>query len=139
MKTNIYDCSIVNLKKTNNSIGNTIQADSLVDIPFDIKRVYYIYDVPGGETRGGHAHKQGGYQLITAVSGSFKVILDDGKNRKTVKLNNSKRGLILVPGLWREMVDFSSGAVCLVLASYNYDEMDYIRDYQKFLLYKKND
>lgn len=101
------------------------------DIPFDIKRVYYLYDVPGGVERGGHAHKEL-QQMIVAASGSFDVILDDGKMKKTVTLNRPYVGLYLVPGIWRELVNFSSGAICLVLASDVYKEEDYIRDYKEF-------
>ena len=101
-------------------------------IPFDVRRVYYLYDVPGGVERGGHAHRSL-YQLIIAVSGSFSVTLDDGKLKRTVFLNRPNRGLLVVPGLWRTIEDFSSGAVCMVLASSEYDEDDYIRDYSSFL------
>ena len=105
------------------------------NIPFSIKRVYYLYDIPGGESRGGHAHKEL-YQLMIAVSGSFDVLLDDGSNRKIVKLNRPNYGLLIVPGIWRELFEFSSGAVCLVLASEVYKEEDYIRDYSSFINYK---
>ena len=102
---------------------------------FEVKRVYYLYDVPGGESRGGHAHKAL-YQLIVAVSGSFSVTLDDGKNKKTFVLNRPYQGLLVVPGIWRTLDDFSSGAVCMVLASEKYDEMDYVREYEEFLSLK---
>jgi dTDP-4-dehydrorhamnose 3,5-epimerase-like enzyme len=105
-------------------------------IPFDVKRVYYLYDVPGGESRGGHAHCEL-YQLIVAAGGSFDVVLDDGKVKRTIALNRPYHGLLIVPGLWRELQNFSSGATCLVLASEKYDEKDYIRDYEDFLRYKK--
>jgi hypothetical protein len=101
-------------------------------VPFDIKRVYYLYDVPGGAERGGHAHKDL-HQLIIAMSGSFDIVLDDGRNKKRIHLNRSYYGLYVCPMIWREMDNFSSGAVCLVLASNLYDEADYYRDYQKFL------
>ena len=114
------------LRKANN--GN---------IPFEIKRVYYLYDVPGGESRGGHAHKNL-YQLIVAASGAFSVTLDDGKEKRTILLNRPYQGLLVVPGIWRELNDFSSGAVCLVLASEKYDENDYIRIYNDFLVCKKD-
>ena len=106
-------------------------------VPFDIKRVYYLYDVPGGETRGGHAHKDL-YQLIVAASGSFSVTLDDGKVKRTFLLNRPYQGLLVVPGIWRELTDFSSGAVCLVCASEKYLKSDYIRDYNDFLEYKND-
>ena len=99
-------------------------------------RVYYLYDVPGGEERGGHAHKELS-QLIVAASGSFDVVLDDGTTKKTITLNRPYQGLYVVPGIWRELVNFSSGSSCLVLASHKYDESDYIRDYNEFLKYKR--
>ena len=103
----------------------------LIDIPFKIKRVYYLYDVPGGEERGGHAHKNL-FQLIVAASGSFDVVLDDGFEKKTIQLNRPYNGLIIVPGIWRELSNFSSGSICLVLASEVYKIKDYIRDYSLF-------
>lgn len=101
-------------------------------IPFDIKRVYYLYDVPGGADRGGHAHKAL-HQFIIAVSGSFDITIDDGKAKKTLQMNRSHYGLYVCPMIWREVKNFSSGAVCLVLASEKYDENDYFRNYQDFL------
>lgn len=106
-----------------------------IAIPFDVKRVYYLYDIPGGESRGGHAHKEL-HQLIVAVSGSFNVMLDDGNVRRTFTLNRPYQGLLVVPGIWRTLDDFSSGSVCLVLASMLYSETDYIRKYDQFLKYK---
>ena len=106
------------------------------NIPFDVKRVYYLYDIPGGEARGGHAHYEL-QQFIIAASGSFDVILDDGKNTKTVTLNRPNFALHIVPGLWRELNNFSSGSISLVLASHKYDEKDYIRNYNKYLKFKK--
>jgi hypothetical protein len=107
------------------------------NVPFEVHRVYYLYDIPGGESRGGHAHRAL-QQLIVAVSGSFAVLLDDGKNKKIVTLNRPDFGLMIVPGIWRELFDFSSGVVCLVIASLTYDETDYIRDYEYFLSYKNH-
>jgi uncharacterized RmlC-like cupin family protein len=104
-------------------------------LPFDVKRVYYLYDVPGGESRGGHAHIEL-EQLIIAASGSFKVELDDGQNKKTFILNRPYQGLYILPGIWRELNDFSSGSVCFVIASKKYEENDYIRDYSDFIRYK---
>jgi len=100
-----------------------------------VRRVYYLFDVPGGESRGGHAHREL-QQLIVAAGGSFDVVIDDGKNRKIVNLNRPYFGLHIIPGIWRELVNFSSGAICLVLASATYDASDYIRDYEEFIKYK---
>ena len=105
-------------------------------IPFDVKRIYYLYDVPGGESRGGHAHKEL-QQLILAASGSFTVTLDDGHVRRTFNLNRPYQGLLVKPGIWRTLDDFSSGSVCLVLASEKYDAEDYIRNYDDFVELKK--
>ena len=101
-------------------------------IPFDIQRVYYLYDIPGGESRGGHAHRQL-RQLLVAMSGSFDVVLDDGSRQRRVSLNRPYQGLLVVPGMWRELENFSSGSVCLCLASLHYSEADYIRDHDDFL------
>ncbi|MBK6285959.1 MAG: WxcM-like domain-containing protein [Draconibacterium sp.] len=135
MITTVYDCNILVLNKIHNNAGNITVIESNINVPFDIKRAYYLYDVPGGESRGGHAHKQL-YQLIVAASGSFDVLLDDGINKKIVKLNRPNYGLLVVPGLWRELFEFSSGAICLVLTSHKYDEHDYIRDYEQFVKMK---
>lgn len=135
MKSSIHDCSVISLSKIHNRAGNITIVEENKSIPFGIKRIYYLYDVPGGESRGGHAHKDL-YQLIVAASGSFDVILDDGERKKYVSLNRPDYGLYIIPGIWRELTNFSSGSVSLVLASHNYDEKDYIRDYNEFLQYK---
>ena len=133
----VYECSIIELDKHHSDRkGNLSVVQSNSVVPFDIKRIYYLYDVPGGESRGGHAHKKL-YQLIIAASGSFSVTLDDGKIKRTFFLNHPYQGLYIVPGIWRTLDDFSSGAVCLVLAYGKYDETDYIRDYDNFIQYKK--
>ncbi|SHF43249.1 WxcM-like, C-terminal [Mariniphaga anaerophila] len=132
----VYDCNVLELNKIHNQAGNITVIESNLNIPFPIKRVYYLYDVPGGESRGGHAHKNL-YQLIVAASGSFDVLLDDGRNKKIVKLNRPNYGLLVVPGLWRELFEFSSGAICLVLTSEKYDANDYIREYKQFSEWKK--
>lgn len=133
MKRNtVYDCSIIELDKHHHEKGNITVVENGVSVPFGIKRVYYLYDVPGGESRGGHAHKDL-YQLIVAASGSFTVTLDDGKVKRTFLLNRPYQALMVVPGIWRTLDDFSSGAVCLVLASACYTEEDYIRNYSDFL------
>lgn len=135
-KNSVYDCSIVELDKHHHEKGNITVVENGVSVPFGIKRVYYLYDVPGGESRGGHAHKDL-YQLIVAASGSFTVTLDDGKVKRTFLLNRPYQALMVVPGIWRTLDDFSSGAVCLVLASECYTEDDYIRDYAEFITYTK--
>lgn len=137
MKNNcVYDCTMVELDRHHSDRkGNISVVENLDTIPFEVKRTYYLYDVPGGESRGGHAHKELS-QLIIAASGSFTVTLDDGNVKRTFTLNRPYQGLYVVPGIWRTLDDFSSGAVCLVLASHGYDEADYIRDYNNFIEYK---
>ena len=132
----VFDCSVINLSKVSNEAGNITIVENEKNIPFDVKRLYYLYDIPGGESRGGHAHYDL-EQFIIAASGSFEVILDDGENKKRVTLNSPDKALHIVPGLWRELDNFSSGSICLILASHKYDENDYIRDYPKFLNLKK--
>ena len=117
--------------------GNITVVENGITVPFDVKRVYYLYDIPGGEARGGHAHKEL-HQLIIAASGSFDVTIDDGNIKRTYLLNRSNIGLLVVPGIWRELNNFSGGSVCLVMASMLYDEADYIRGYDDFLQYKKD-
>jgi len=128
---NLSKCKIINLPKITDRKGNLTFIEENRHIPFEIKRVYYLYDVPGGETRGGHAHKRL-QQFIIAASGSFDVIFDDGFERKRFHLNRSYYGLYVAPMIWRVLNNFSSGSVCLVLASDFYDEDDYIRDYETF-------
>ena len=135
-ETSIHDCRIIDLRKIHDVRGNLTPIESGIDVPFDIKRVYYLYDVPGGESRGAHAHKEL-YQLIVAANGSFTITVDDGTEKKSFSLNRSYYGLLVVPGIWRDLDDFSSGAVLLCLASELYDKNDYIRDYDEFLKYKK--
>jgi hypothetical protein len=134
MKSSVYDCVVVLLNKNHNRAGNITIVEGQKNVPFDVKRIYYLYDIPGGHDRGGHAHKEL-RQLIIAASGSFNVIIDDGMNKKIVSLNRPDYGLLVVPGIWRELVEFSSGAVCLVLASQKYDESDYLRKHDDFLEY----
>jgi len=137
-KSTVYNCSIIELDKHHHEKGNITVVENSKEVPFDVKRIYYLYDVPGGETRGGHAHKDL-RQLIIAASGSFTVTLDDGKVKRTFLLNRPYQGLLVVPGIWRELDDFSSGSVCLVLASHNYSEDDYIREYVDFCSFKNTD
>jgi len=138
-KYSVFDCSVVELDKHHSDRkGNISVVENGVTLPFDVKRVYYLYDVPGGESRGAHAHKEL-EQLIVAASGSFNVTLDDGKCKRTVFLNRPYQGLYVKPGIWRDLDDFSSGAVCMVLASDIYTKEDYIRDYQFFMNYRDNE
>lgn len=138
MKSSVYSCSIIHLPKVHNVAGNITSINNEEEgiIPYEIKRLYYLYDVPGGEGRGAHAHKEL-EQLIIAASGSFDLTIDDGNVKRTFQLSKPYYGLYLPPGLWREINNFSSGAICLVLASELYDEADYIRDYKKFIQYKQ--
>jgi len=135
-KTTVYDCTLIEMDKHHSdNKGNLTVVENGITVPFDVKRAYYLYDVPGGEARGGHAHKEL-RQLIIAASGSFEVTLDDGNVKRTYMLNRANIGLLVVPGIWRELTNFSSGSVCLVLASLMYDEFDYIRDYNEYKKYK---
>ena len=134
-KTTVYDCSIIEIDKHHHEKGNLSVIENGKTIPFSVKRVYYLYDVPGGESRGGHAHKEL-KQFIVAVSGSFDVKLDDDFQKRTYTINRPYEGLLVVPGIWRELDNFSSGSVCLVLASTEYSAEDYIREYDKFIEYK---
>jgi hypothetical protein len=134
---NVFDCSIIQLPKIHNRAGNITIVENSLTLPFDIERIYYLYDIPGGENRGGHGHRKL-QQLIIATSGSFDIVLDDGHCKKVVNLNRPDFGLYIKPGIWRELINFSSGSICLVLASSPYTETDYIRDYNKFLDFKSN-
>ena len=133
----IEDCQIIQLPKLKERDKGAISfVENLEDVPFIVKRIFYLYDIPGGESRGAHSHKEC-HQFLIATSGSFEVQLDDGKVKKTVMLNQPFRGLHIPPGIWASEVNFSSGAICLVMASHTYDESDYIRDYDLFLKEKK--
>lgn len=134
----VDDCRIIELDRHHSQRkGDISVVENNKDLPFEIKRCYYLYDIPGGVERGGHAHRKL-YQFIVAVSGCFTVVLDDGERRRSFTLNRPYKGLLVVPGMWRTLEDFSSGSVCMVLASDYYDESDYIRDYDSFLKYKNS-
>ena len=138
-KYSVYDCTMVELDKhQSDRKGNLSIVENGQTLPFDVKRVYYIYDVPGGESRGAHAHREL-EQLIVAASGSFTVTLDDGKCKRSFLLNRPYQGLYVKPGMWRDLVDFSSGAVAMVLASEVYQKEDYIRDYEEFLEFRSGE
>jgi hypothetical protein len=132
----VFNCSVIDLPRVYTPSGSITAVNNGVEIPFDVKRIYYLYDVPGGESRGGHAHKKL-QQLIIAASGSFDLIVDDGKDKRTFQLNRPNVGVLMPSGLWRELNNFSSGSICLVLASEEYDEEDYIRIYEDFQIFKK--
>ena len=137
METNINDCKLISIPKITNRDGNIAIVESDKLLPFSIKRIYYLYDIPSGKDRGGHAHREL-KQLIVAASGSFVVELFDGQERKKVFLNRPDIGLLVVPGIWRELTDFSSSSVCLVMASDLYSEDDYFYDMNLFLKFKSN-
>ena len=139
MKPSVYDCTVIELKHietpgSNKLIGGgyITPVTGIKNIPFEIKRVFYLYDIPGGEARGAHSHKQC-HQFLIAASGSFEVVLDDGVNKRTVRLDRPYYGLHIPPGIWAAEQGFSSGSICLVLASHIFDEEDYIREYLQFL------
>lgn len=134
-KTSVFNCSVIELPRIKNRAGNITPVNNSKDIPFEVKRVFYIYDIPGGEDRGAHSHRKC-HQFIIAASGSFEIELNDGKNKRTVVLNRPYYGLHIPPGIWAAEKGFSSGAVCLVLTSHKYDEKDYIRKYEEFEKFK---
>ena len=131
-KISVFNCSVIDLGKISFDEGNLTIVEKRKDFPFDAKRVFYIYDIAGGESRGAHAHKKC-HQFLIAASGSFEISLDDGKFKRQVFLNRPNLGLHIPPGIWAAEMNFSSGAICLVLTSHTYDESDYIRDYDDFI------
>ena len=137
IKHSVFHCDIIELDRHHSHRKGDISViENRKEVPFSVKRIYYLYDVPGGADRGGHAHKDL-YQLIVAASGSFAVTLDDGSDKRTFILNRPYQGLLIKPGIWRTLTDFSSGSVCMVLASEKYDASDYIRDYNEFIEFRK--
>ena len=134
MKT-IQDIQVIELPVIHFRAGNISPIENLKEIPFETKRVFYLYDIPGGESRGAHAHKEC-WQFLIAASGSFKVLADDGFEKKSYFLNRPNKGLLIPPGIWASELEFSSGSVCLVLASHHYEPGDYIRNYEEYLQFK---
>lgn len=132
MKKSVYDCSVIELPRIGDRNGSITAVNNTLEIPFDVNRVFYLYDIPGGESRGAHAHKKC-HQFLIAATGSFEVELFDGIVRRTVSLNRPNIGLHIPPGIWASEVNFSSSSICLVLASHNYQEADYIRDLESYL------
>jgi hypothetical protein len=135
IKPTVYDCNMVNLPAIKNRSGNITPVSNNLEIPFAIKRIFYIYDIPGGEDRGAHAHKEC-HQFLIAASGSFEIEMNDGNTKRTIMLNRPYYGLHIPPGIWAAEKGFSSGAICLVLTSHKYTESDYIRDYKEYLKFK---
>lgn len=131
----VYDASVITLPAIQFRAGNISPMENRIHLPFDIRRVFYLYDIPGGESRGAHAHKEC-YQFLIAASGSFEIEMDDGICRRQVFLNRPYHGLLIPPGIWASELNFSSGSVCLVMASHGYDPDDYIRNYDDFLAYR---
>ena len=132
LTSSVDNCRVIELERHRHVNGNLTVVEDHGAVPFKIRRTYYLYDIPGGEERGGHSHYVL-YQLVVAISGSFDVVLDDGVKQRTVTLNRPYQGLIITPGIWRVLNNFTSGAVCMVLASEHYDESDYTREYSDFL------
>ena len=136
--TTLSDCKLIDLRKIHDPRGNLTPIEGLTDVPFEIKRVFYLYDVPGGESRGAHAHKTDS-QFLIALSGAFEVFVDDGTEKRIFQLNRPYYGLFVPPGIWSAEQEFSSGSVCLVLTDNSYDADDYIRDYEEFLNFKRDE
>jgi hypothetical protein len=134
-KSTVFDCDLIFLKRINHRAGNITPVHNNLDIPFAVKRIFYLYDIPGGESRGAHAHKEC-HQFLVAASGSLEVLLDDGSSKRLILLNRPYFGLHIPPGIWASELNFSSGSICLVLASDFYSENDYIRNYKDFLILK---
>jgi hypothetical protein len=134
-KFKVFDCSILSLPQIGDRMGHITAINNEIELPFSINRVFYLYDIPGGESRGAHAHKEC-HQFLVAASGSFEVLLDDGITQRLVLLNKPNMGLHVLPGIWASEINFSSGSICLVMASHSYDESDYIRNYIDYKIYK---
>lgn len=134
-KVSVFDCSIIDIGKVENRAGNISVIESTEQLPFEIKRIFYLYDIPGGESRGAHAHMEC-HQFLVAASGAFEVLLDDSKTKRLVQLNRPYVGLHIPPGIWASEINFSSGSICMVFASHVYNEQDYLRQYNDFLKFR---
>lgn len=132
----VFDCSVIYVPKVDTGKGALSIVENGVDFPFVVKRVFYLYDIPGGESRGAHAHRTC-HQFLTAASGAFEILLDDGKTKRIVQLNRPYFGLHIPPGIWASEINFSSGSICLALTSHAYSAEDYIRDYEEYLAFNK--
>jgi hypothetical protein len=133
--SSVFDCTVITLPKISNRAGNLTVIENLKDnLPFDVKRIFYLYDIPGGESRGAHAHKEC-HQFLIAASGSFEICVEDGQNKRQIQLNRANIGLHIPPGIWASEVNFSSGSICLVFASKLFDPEDYIREYENYKKY----
>ena len=137
MNYSVYECPLVFLPKIGDRNGNITAINNNSEIPFEIKRVFYLYDIPGGESRGAHAHKEC-WQFLIAPSGAFEILLDDSKVQRQVLLNRPNMGLLIPPGIWASEINFSGGSICLVLTSHLFDEDDYLRNYDEYLVWKNN-
>lgn len=133
-RVTVFECNLIHLKQLGDRNGHITAVNNNEEIPFATKRIFYLYDIPGGESRGAHAHKEC-HQFLVAASGAFEVLLDDGKTKRLVLLNKPDIGLHIPPGIWASEINFSSGSICLVLASHEYNEQDYIRAYDDYLNY----
>ena len=135
-KPTVYNCDLIYLPQVGDRNGHITAVNNSEEIPFEVRRVFYLYDIPAGSSRGAHAHRQC-HQFLVAASGAFEVLLDDGRTQRVVNLNRPTQGLHIPPGIWASEINFSAGAICLVLASHAYDEEDYIRIYDKYLNFVK--
>lgn len=133
----VFDCSVIYLSSIGDRKGHITPVTNEEEIPFKIERIFYLYDIPAGESRGAHSHINC-HQFLISASGSFEVLLDDGITKRLVQLNKPQMGLHIPPGIWASEINFSSGSICLVLASHIYDELDYVRDYNEFIKLKDN-
>ena len=130
-KATVYDCTLLYLNQIGDRNGHITSINNEIELPFAVKRLFYLYDIPGGESRGAHAHKEC-HQFLIAASGSFEVLLDDGQAKRQILLNRPNLGLLIPPGIWASEINFSSGSICLVLASHIYEDGDYVRSYEVF-------